>query len=106
MPDYGGTVLWSINPDRVGPIDPKSLSLTRELKSALRAWAEAYDRTLNEEYPPESGFANAAEEEAFEMEGRRLWQELQTELGPEYKVVYFSQRDGRLYEQPTLRASP
>ena len=98
MAEYGGTVLWGVRAADIGAVDPDNLPLTTELKIALRAWADTYDNTLNQEYPPDSAFASPAEEEAFEVEGRRLWRELQTQLGPDYKVVYKSIRDNRLYE--------
>jgi hypothetical protein len=98
MAEYGGTVLWGVEATDIGPINPDDLPLTRELKSALHAWSASYDRTLNQEYPPDSGFANSAEEEAFDAEGRRLWMELQAQLGPEYKVVFYSNRESRLLE--------
>jgi hypothetical protein len=92
MAEYGGTVLWGVDAADIGAIDPDHLPLTADLKAALRAWADTYDKTLNQEYPPDSGFASPAEEEAFETEGRRLWRDLQAQLGPEYKVVYKSVR--------------
>ena len=98
MAEYGGTVLWGVEATDIGPINPDDLPLTAELKTALQAWADVYDKTLNEGYPPDSGFASPAEEEAFELEGRRLWKELQAQLGPAYKVVYFSNRESRLLE--------
>lgn len=98
MAEYGNTVLWGVDSTDIGAIDPQHLPLTADLKAALRAWAEVYDKTLNQEYPPDSAFASPAEEEAFEVEGRRLWRELQAQLGPDYKVVYKSIQDNRLYE--------
>jgi hypothetical protein len=56
--------------------------------AALQKWALAYDRTLNQEYPPESGFANPAQEQAFVEEGRRLCTELRAQLGAIYKVIF------------------
>ncbi len=97
MPDYHCFPVWKAGGE-VGNVDPDDLPLTGDLKAALRAWAAAYDATLNQEYPPDSGFASPAEEEEFEAEGRRLWRELQAQLGPEYQVVYHSQREGRLCE--------
>jgi hypothetical protein len=88
MAEYGNTVLWGIDPADIGAIDPEHLPLTADLKAALRAWANAYDKTLNHEYPPDSGFASPADEEAFEAEGRRLWKRLQAQLGHEYEVRY------------------
>ena len=72
--------------------------LTDDLRAAIRRWAEAYDRTLNQDYPPDSGFADPSEQEAFEVEGVRLWRELQAQLGPDWGVAYYSDRDSKLYE--------
>jgi hypothetical protein len=97
MPEYGSSPLWEYaDGDLVDNPDPESLPLRDGLRTALRRWAEAYDRTRNHDYPPDSGFAGPAEEDAFEIEGRRLWAELQSQLGPDYAVAYYSQRDGKL----------
>jgi hypothetical protein len=98
MADYGGAVLWGVDAADVGPIDPGSLPLKDDLRAAIRRWAEAYDRTLNQDYPPDSGFADPSEQQAFEEEGMRLWSELRTQLGPDWSVAYYSDRDGKLYE--------
>lgn len=100
MTDYGCFSLWEYadDGDLIDNVNPDDLPLKADLKAALRAWANAYDKTLNQAYPPDSGFANPAEEEAFENEGRRLWTELQAQLGPKYRVTYFSTRDSRLLE--------
>jgi hypothetical protein len=99
MADYECWPLWEYSDDDlVDNVNPDDLPLTDDLKLALHNWKAAYDRTLNRQCPQDSGFPSPAAEEAFEMEGRRLWKELQAQLGPEYKVVYFSQREGRLLE--------
>lgn len=97
MPDYQCFPLWKTSGE-IGNVNPDELPLTNDLKVALRAWANAYDNTLNQEYPPDSGFASPLEEEAFEAEGKRLWKELQAQLGPEYQVAYYSSREARLLE--------
>lgn len=97
MADYHCFPLWEVGGE-VRNVNPDDLPLTVELRAELRAWANAYDRTLNQEDPANSGFATPAEEEAFEAEGRRLWRALQDQLGSDYKVIYFSERDGRVYE--------
>ena len=82
MPDYGCSPLWEYaGGDLIDNSDPERLPLTGELKAALGRWASAYDATLNQEYPPDSGFPNPADEDAFEVEGLRLWKELQAKLG-------------------------
>jgi hypothetical protein len=97
MADYHCFPLWKACGE-IGNINPDDLPLANDLREDLLAWATAYDKTLNQEYPPDSGFASPQEEEAFEVEGRRLWRELQTQLGRDYKVVYFSERDRKLDE--------
>ncbi len=99
MADYGGTVLWRVDGDQAGPIEPDSLDslpIPVELQKALQRWAAKYDDTLNHDYPPDSGFASAEDEKAFEIEGKRLWESLKSALGADWKVVYFSNSEGRL----------
>jgi hypothetical protein len=98
MADYGGTVLWGVGAADVGPIDPRALPLTDDLRAAIRRWADAYDRTLDQDCPPDSGFTDPAEQEAFEQEGMRSWRELQAQLGPDWGVTSDSDRDGTLHE--------
>jgi hypothetical protein len=93
MTDYHCFPLWEPLEDGTRNVSPDELPLSSDLREALREWAAAYDRTLNHDYPPLSGFASPAEEGAFEVEGRRLWKELQAQLGPTYRVVYRSDRD-------------
>lgn len=88
MPEYGGTVLWKAGASDVGAIDPDDLPLSHELKKMLRSWGSEYDATLNDEYPPDSGFPTRAAEEAFYAEGERLRGLMQAELGVEYEIIY------------------
>jgi hypothetical protein len=97
MADYHCSPLW-LTEGRGGNVEIETLPISHQLKAALGAWARSYDRTLNQDYPPDSGFRSAVEAEAFDSEGQRLWRALQQELGAAYKVVYFSGRRGRLYE--------
>jgi hypothetical protein len=92
MPEYHAFPLWEEREDGAGNVSPDELPLSPELRAALADWAAAYDGTLNQDYPPGSGFASPAEEEAFEAEGRRLEKELQAQLGPAYRVVYYNPR--------------
>jgi hypothetical protein len=58
------------------------------LVSDFNEWTAAYDATFNEEYPPDSGFADQAAENAFLADGRRLAGRLAQELGAEAQVDY------------------
>jgi hypothetical protein len=93
MADYHCTPVWGTGAD-VGPVPLEELPISGELRRALLAWAKAYDATLNDEYPADSGFASPEAADAFETEGRRLWQALREELGEAYEVLYFSEQDG------------
>ena len=97
MADYHCFPLWKPGSGEYY-VGPDGLPLSDGLKATLQTWADVYDRTLNEDYPPDSRFSSPTEEEAFETEGRRLWQALKNELGEGYKVLYYSIRDGKLYE--------
>jgi hypothetical protein len=97
MPDYCCWPIWRAGGE-VGNVDPEGLPLTAELKGALMKWARVFDATLDWDNPADSGFRSPAEEEAFEAEGRRLWRELIDQLGDDYQVVYFSNRDGQVHE--------
>ncbi len=96
MTDYGCFPIWRV--DDNANVDPGTLPITKDLRSSLAKWAEWYDGILNQEDPARSGFANKEEEQAFEAEGRRLFQELQIQLGGSCKVVYFSTLDNRVHE--------
>ena len=91
MADYGCYPLWWASSDKAGDIDPEILPLSRESISRLEKWADIYDAKLNWEDPNSSGFPSLKAKDAFEKEGISLWKQLQKELPPDYKVVYFSE---------------
>ena len=99
MADFQCFPLWEYaDSDLIDNVSPENLPLTTTLKADLLEWASAYDKTLNPDYPPESGFASLEDEENFENEGKRLWNELKSQLGTDYKVVFFSNRESCLFE--------
>ncbi|MGO4815704.1 hypothetical protein AB4156_40025 [Cupriavidus sp. 2MCAB6] len=86
MADYQCFPLWEASPGEVGNIDPEGLPIWQDLKTKLANWARQYDETLNMDYPPDSGFENAAVEAQFKQEGYLLADRLRMELGPEYEI--------------------
>ncbi|MBC1236505.1 hypothetical protein [Nostoc sp. 2RC] len=101
MADYGCYPLWWVSPDKVGDIDPESLPLIPETISRLEKWTEVYDATLNWQDPANSPELSPEAEAAFEKEGISLWKQLQTELAPNYQVVYFSESLGKVLSDPS-----
>lgn len=99
MADYDCHPLWELaDDDAFCNLNPDQMKLSDELVESLHAWADRFNRTLNQEYPPNSGFATQQDEDAFETEGLRLFAKLQLELSAEYKVVYYSIKNSRLVE--------
>lgn len=93
MADY---MCWPVWDDDGSDFDPDQLPISSELKSRLLKWAEAYNSTLNQAYPPDGVFASKEEErtflERFSNDGEQIWRELQWQLGPEYRVLYRDRR--------------
>jgi hypothetical protein len=100
MADYQSYPLWWAGTADPGNINPATLTLNAETVSRLQHWAEAYDATLNLDDPYSSGFPNEEAEEAFNIEGINLWKQLREELKPEYEVLYYSYKLGKLLIQP------
>lgn len=92
MADYSAWPLWlageNVNPDR--------FPISSELQDRLRVWSQTYDAILNRDDPASSGFPSREAELAWEEQGRRLWHDLQHELGAEYIVSYFSETERRV----------
>ncbi len=88
MPDYHCSPLWLQGTD-FDNLSPNDLPLSQVTLARLDNWAKKYDATLNDEYPPDSGFASLEDEVIFELEGIILWLQLRQEL-PTWEVVYYS----------------
>jgi hypothetical protein len=97
LSDYECFPVWRPGPASVENVDPATLPVSEELAAALMRWAEEFDATLNQEYPPDSGFPLERDRDAFLQRGRDLAGRLARELGPGYQVTY--QGDGSIPEQ-------
>jgi hypothetical protein len=97
LSDYQCFPVWRPGPSGVDNVDPSTLPVSEELAAALMRWAEEFDATLNQDYPPDSGFALERDRDAFLQRGRDLAGRLARELGPGYQVTY--QGDGSIPEQ-------
>lgn len=100
MADYGCYPLWWVSPEKVGNIHPETLPLIPETIKRLNKWEEIYNAKLNWEDPANSLDLSEESEAAFEEEGISLWKQLQTELAPNYQVVYFSEPLGKVLTHP------
>lgn len=104
LSDYECFPVWRPRPSSVENVDPATLPVSEELAAALMRWAEAFDATLNQEYPADSGFPLERDRQAFLQRGRELAGRLARELGPGYRVTY--QGDGSVPEQVVTGTEP
>ncbi len=101
MADYGCHPLWEVGPGRSGDINPAKLPLKPETIERLERWASIYDALFNQEDPAASGFPSDQARNDFDCEGINLWDQLRSELEPDYKVHYFSERLGKHLTHPS-----
>jgi hypothetical protein len=104
MPDYEADPVWSDDPDDPGcgcMIELEELPISAELRDRLRRWADAYE--LNDDWmgvkPADSPWTPQFAAE-FEAEGRQLWLLLRAELGPTWRVAYFSEERMKKFDMP------
>lgn len=78
MADYGAFPLWERSRDRApGDIDPATLPLTTELRTALLAWAREYDERAPREAAPHGDSRSPRE---WHRRGRYLTREVRRQL--------------------------
>lgn len=87
MADYGCFPIWDLS-GTIGNIDPNSLPISSDLKCLLLHWSAWFDQTLDQSYPPNSGFKNLTEEKNFQSQGVQLANLLREELGPDFQVIF------------------
>lgn len=71
----------------IGCIEPETLPITDDLINRINEWSAIFDTTLNQDYPPESGFENYEAAEKFLQTGHEIADKLQSELGDKFLIV-------------------
>ncbi len=100
MAEYGNTMLWHDGGEVVGPIELEAVPLADSTRQRLAAWGRYYDGTLDPDDPRQGGFESWTKICQFDRVGKKLWERLRRELGPTYRVTFFSQKDGETYQPP------
>lgn len=96
MPEYGCSPLWvSDDNGTFKNLDIRKLDLS--LVNKIEIWNQLYQSTLNQEYPPESGFVNTIEMYNFEKAGIRIWKDLLNRYFNIAKIAYWSIVFNRLF---------
>ena len=93
MTDWNTGPFWvAVNDGVADPYDVEDIvevvPLSAELLDAIAAWDQRFQATLNEEYPPDSGFPTPEEDLAFINQGRELARRLKAEAPAEVVVRY------------------
>lgn len=88
MPEYGCNPLWIDENGVRKNVETDSFALSSESKERIKSWDSQFQSTLDQEYPPDSGFDNKAEEVAFNNLGEQICEMIQRELGSLTVVKY------------------
>ena len=89
-PEYGCSPLWnSLDGKIYSNLDIDSSPFDEVLKSRLFDWAKNFETTLNQDYPPDSGFKTIVDEQAFETNGATIWKDILKHYSNLYKQVLF-----------------
>ena len=86
--EYLAPPIFCSDKERMGHIELDDLTISENLKSAIQAWDDKYQATLDHDYPPDSCFKTPEEAQKHVQEGHELAVRLQQELGDGYKVEY------------------
>ncbi|OUI77766.1 hypothetical protein HK18_02875 [Commensalibacter intestini] len=90
MADYFCYPLWDKSDNDYINLDPNTLPISNTLKKELMDWSDVYDGILNMDDPASSGFKSSEDKIAFIKQSYSLYERLQTELGSDYEIEYFS----------------
>lgn len=90
--EYMCSSVWLVHPDGgLDDIGPEGIPISSSLKHDITKWNNIYQSTLDQEYPPDSGFSSELADEllwkSIHEEGKSLFKRLKKELSEEYNVT-------------------
>jgi hypothetical protein len=98
-PEYECSPLWvSLDDEIYENFEIDASPFDQLLKNKIFNWAKNFEDTLNQDYPPNSGFRSVKEEEQFEQRGVAIWRDIIQSYSDLFnKVLFKSHRLQRLY---------
>lgn len=98
-PEYGCSPLWvSSDGTFYENLSVDASPFNNLLKNKISGWAIIFENTLNQDYPPDSGFSTFEDGEEFEQRGVEIWKDIISHYANEYDTVFFnSYRLAKLY---------
>lgn len=92
MADYGTHPLWALDDHLYGQIDPDALALSPQLTDDLKAWGDAFSKSIDYDDAPRSLWSEE-QHKHHRAEGRDLAQRLADER-PDKQIVYVELETG------------
>ena len=92
-PEYGVLPIWKQDSDGMFEdidIDDIELSFSEELKTKITEWDDLFQKTLNQDYPPDSDFGSETERQNFDQLGKIIFEEITEHLNGKFEVIYKS----------------
>ena len=80
MPEYGCSPVWRLSDQPAENIPISELPVSKKLRESLEKWDETFQSTFDADYPPDSGFGDSKDGEAFLSKGQALVEEIRKEL--------------------------
>lgn len=97
--EYLASLVLCDDVEEIGHIEIEDLAISIGCKQALEEWNYEFQMTVNDEYPPNSGFSSQKQLNKHIQEGKFLAVALQKELGAEYEITYVPIDANSLKEQ-------
>jgi hypothetical protein len=97
--EYQCSPLW-VSSDGVvyENLDINASPFDESLRMKISDWAKTFENTLNQDYPPDSGFGTLVEEKQFEQNGFNIWKYINECYSDLYdKVFFYSYTMEKLY---------
>lgn len=103
-PEYQCSPLWtSEDGETYEHLEINDSPFDEDLKNKLFKWAEKFESTLNQDYPPDSGFASGCEEREFENQGLEIWKQISKGYSECFKnIIYNSYSLSKKYTDKEL----
>ena len=90
-PEYQCSPLWaSLDGNFYENLAIDTSHFDEALKERIFNWAKVFEDTLNQDYPPDSGFETTKEEEEFEQIGFDIWEYINQRYPNLYDVIFFN----------------
>ncbi len=107
LPEYECSPLW-ISDDGIlfENLSIEDSGFDTDLKISLNNWSYTFQKTLNQDYPRDSGFLSINDASDFEKKGLKIWDAIVEKYKNRfYKIYFFSYELNELFDNKLLYLS-